>query len=466
MTNGSSTERVLADLRRTAAGGRPGDLLPSTRQLVARHGVGPVTVTRAVARLAAEGVVVSEPGRGTYVAAPRPRRADPPDLGWQTVALADRAVGADDLVELLAPAEPGALVLATGYLDAELQPTRLLADALSRAARRPGSWHRPPLSGVPELRAALAAPSGVDPADVLVVPGGQAGITTALRALVPPGSAIAVESPTYLGVLVAARMAGLRPVPVPVDGGGLRPDLLADALGRSGARLVYCQPAYANPTGVVTPAARRAEILDVVRDAGVFLLEDDYARWLGIDGDAPPPMVRDDPDGHVVNLTSLTKVTAPSLRVGALVARGPAAARLRAQRVVDDFFVPGPMQESAVELLAAAGWRRHLVALRRALAARRDALLQAVSPYVDVPRVPGGGLHLWARLPDGADDVEVAARAARRGLRVSSGTPYFAGEPPAPYLRLTYAAEPPDRLVAAARMIGELLASPSATMPA
>lgn len=453
---------MLADLRRQAAAGRPGDALPSTRALVARHGVGPVTVSRAVARLAAEGVLVSEPGRGTYVAPPRAGRGDPADFGWQTVALADRAAGVEDLVELLTPAEPGTLVLSAGYLDATLQPTRLLADALARAARRPGAWHRPPLSGVPELRAALAGASGVDPNDVLVVPGGQAGISTVLRALVPAGSAVAVESPTYLGALVIARAAGLRPVPVPVDGDGLRPDLLAEALGRSGARLVYCQPAYANPTGVVTSAARRAEILDVVREAGAFLLEDDYARWLGIDGPPPAPMVRDDPDGHVVHLTSLTKATAPSLRIGALAARGPAAARLRAQRVVDDFFVAGPVQEAAVELLASAGWTRHRTALRRALGARRDALLAAVTPFLDVPRVPDGGLHLWARLPGGVDDVELAARAARRGLRISAGRPYFAGEPPAPHLRLSYAAEPPERLVAGARLLGEILSESTA----
>src|SRR5829696_8357254 len=280
MVNGSSIERVLADLRAAAAAGRAGEPLPSTRVLVARHGAGPVTVSRAVARLVAEGLVVSEPGRGLFVAPPRPgAAAEPADLGWQTLALADRPVGGDELVELLAPAEPGALVLATGYPDTGLQPARLLADATSRAARRPGAWGRPPLSGVPELRAALAGLSGVDAADVLVVPGGQAGLSTALRALVPPGSPVVVESPTYLGVLILARSAGLRP------------ELLAEALAMTGARLVYCQPSYANPTGTVMPPRRRAAVLDVVRDAGAFLLEDDCARLLGIAGDPPPPLV-------------------------------------------------------------------------------------------------------------------------------------------------------------------------------
>jgi DNA-binding transcriptional MocR family regulator len=461
MTNGSSTERVLADLRAAAAAGRSGEPLPSTRELASRHGVGPVTVSRAVARLVAEGLLVSEPGRGLFVAPPlAAATAEPADLGWQTLALTDRAVGGDELVELLAPAEPGALLLATGYPDTGLQPARLLADAASRAARRPGAWGRPPLSGVPELRAALAGLSGVDAGDVLVVPGGQAGLSTVLRSLAPPGSPVVVESPTYLGVLVLARSAGLRPVPVPTDGSGLRSDLLAEALARTGARLVYCQPSYANPTGTVMPAQRRAEVLEAVRAARAFLLEDDYARLLGLGAPAPPPLVRDDPHGHVVHLTSLTKASAPSMRVGALAARGPVAARLRTLRVVDDFFVPAPVQEAAVELLAAAGWRRHLSTLHRELAARRDALLAALvrhAPDLTVPLVPRGGLHLWARLPDGVDDVELAARCGRRGLRVSAGTPYHAGEPPAPYLRVSYAAEPAPRLVAGARVLGEVL---------
>ena len=159
----------------------------------------------------------------------------------------------------------------------------------------------------------------------------------------------------------------------------------------------------------------------------------------------------------MVHLISLTKASAPSLRVGALVARGPAAARLRTQRVVDDFFVPGPVQEAAVELLAAAGWRRHLLTLRRELGARRDALAAALPRELPPPRLPGGGLHLWLRLPDGVDDADVAARAGQRGLRVSAGSPYFAGEPPAPHLRLSFAAEPPERLRAGAAILAEIL---------
>jgi DNA-binding transcriptional MocR family regulator len=149
------------------------------------------------------------------------------------------------------------------------------------------------------------------------------------------------------------------------------------------------------------------------------------------------------------------------MRIGALVARGPAASRLRALRAVDDFFVPQPMQEAATELLGSSAWTRHRSALRRALLARRDALLAALAehaPQLAAGPVPAGGLHLWRRLPDGLDDLDVARRCELRGLAVGSGTPYHASEPPAPYLRLTYCAEPPDRLARAARILGEVLA--------
>lgn len=449
---------MATTLRKLAAALAPGDQLPSTRSLVTEHAVSPVTVARAIAQLTTDGTVVTEPGKGTFVA--RRRRVAAPDTGWQTIALGDARVQTVDLGRLLAIPDPGALVLSSGYLPDDLQPTRALAAATARAARRPGAWGRVPPAGLPELRAAFAATIGGDAGDVIVVPGGQAGLSAALRALVAPGAPLLVEVPTYLGALVAARAAGLRPIPVPTDTGGLRPDLLADAFARTGARLLYTQPTYANPTGTVLQPDRRAAVLDVVAASGAFLLEDDWARHLPIDGAVPPPLIRDDTDGHVIYLTSLTKAAAPSLRIGALVARGPAAARLTATRLVEDLFIARPLQEATVELLGSPAWPRHLTALRRALRERRDTLVTAATkelPELELTRIPTGGLHLWLRLPEGLDDVELADRARRDGVVVEAGRPYFVAEPPAAYLRLTYAAASPADLTEGARRIAAVL---------
>ncbi len=461
MSQSNSSERLAGNLRALALSAAPGEPLPSARELVAAHRVSSMTVSRALATLVSEGLVVTEPGRGTFVAPRRPEPASGPgDLSWQCAALAERVVDDYGLAAVLAPSEPGQLPLSVGYLAEDLQPVRALNTAIAHATRRPGGWDRSPTTGIGTLRSALAGIIGVDAADVLIVPGGQAGLSAILRGLVPAAAPVIVESPTYPGVLMLARAAGMRPVPVPADRDGLRPDLLADALARTGARLVYCQPTYANPTGSVMPAGRRAEVLAVVRAANAFLIEDDCARQLALAPGALPAMIRDDPDGHVVHLMSLSKVAAPSLRIGALVARGPAAARLAALRAVDDFFIPVPLQETAVELLRSPSWPRHVNRLRRELLLRRDALVDALRtdvPEVTIERVPDGGLHLWVRLPDGADDVAVARRCASRGLLVSPGRGYHAGEPPAPYLRLTYCGTGVTQLRRAVTLLAEVL---------
>jgi hypothetical protein len=172
---------------------------------------------------------------------------------------------------------------------------------------------------------------------------------------------------------------------------------------------------YANPSGATLAPSRRAAVLDAVRTAAAFLIEDDYARDLTIDGEAPPPLAADDPDGHVIHIRSLTKSAAPGLRIAALGARGPAGARLRSARLVDDFFVAGPLQQATLELVTSPSWDRHRRALRTALRTRRDTLAAALSrhlPDLAPAVVPRGGLHLWVRLPDGVDDIALAAAAA------------------------------------------------------
>lgn len=461
MSDGNAVDRIVQDLRRLVAVADPGTRLPSVRELTARHHASPVTVTEAVRQLVAQGLVEARSGKGTFVAAmPNERRA--PDLSWQTVALGARIPGEDEMQALLALPRPGAIPLSGGYLDADLQPAAALGAALARAARQPAAWLRGPAEGREDLRAWFAREAGgkLRADDMMICPGGQAALSSALRALAAPGDTVLVESPTYLGALATARATGLRVVPVPADADGVLPDQLAAAFARTGARLFYCQPLYANPTGATLAPHRRAEVLAAVRAAGAFLIEDDYARDLAIDGEAPPPLAADDQDGHVIYLRSLTKSAAPGLRVAAIGACGPAGTRLRSARLLDDFFVSGPLQQATLEFVTAPAWTRHRRALRLALRTRREALLTALRthlPELDPPSVSHGGLHLWARLPDGTDDVALAAAASAEGVVVFPGRPWFAAEPPAPHLRLTYAASPPDLMDEAVRRLARAL---------
>lgn len=450
MNDDSSATSVAESLRAELNRYSVGEKLPSSRALVDRFRVSPVTVSRALAALAAEGLVVTRPGAGTFRAPGHAAPAGGFDTSWQQVALTaqdadgqQRVVDASGVLICLTTPPQDVISFNGGYLYPGLQPEQALGAALARAARRPGAWERPPVEGLTALRTWFGRAAGVGPAQVLIAGGGQAALTTSMRALAAPGAPVLVESPTYPGALSIARAAGLRPVPVPVNADGVRPELLADAFAASGARVFLCQPLFQNPTGAVLAERRRRLVLDIAHAAGAFVIEDDFARRLGHGGHVPPPLIVDDRHGTVVHVTSLTKPTSPNLRVAALIAHGPALERLRAVQVVDSFFVPRPLQEAALELVGAPAWPRHLRTVAAGLQQRRAAMLAALErglPGLAPSPAPGGGYHLWLRLPDGTDEAELTTAALRAGVAVSPGRPHFPAEAPSPHLRITYGA--------------------------
>lgn len=465
MDDDNSGQRVTQYLRLMAGGQPAGSRLPSVRDLMRELRVSPVTVQRALERLAREGVLEARPGQGTFVAeAPSPPASTVAnDLGWQSVALGPARASVAALRSLCVVPPGGVAALNGGYLPEDLQPTALLAAAAARAMRRPGIWSRMPVEGLPSLQGwfAAATAGAFQPHEVTICPGTQAANAAAFRALAAPGDAVLLESPTYVGAIAAAQAAGLRVVPVPTDADGVRPDLLAEAFRRTGARLFYCQPSHANPTGAVLSPERRPMVLAAVAQAGAFLIEDDWARDFHLDGDAPPPpLAAADLDGHVIYVRSLTKCAAPGLRIGAICAHGAALERLRGARLVDDFFVPGILQETALQLVTTPSWPRHLRRLRTALRDRRDRLAAALRARLGpacLPHVPSGGLHLWVRLPDGVSDADIEQRAATEGVLVSAGRHWFPAEASGPHMRLSFAAARPDAIDACVAALARLI---------
>lgn len=446
----------------------PGAQLPSTRQLVTEYAASPVTVQKAMRGLAAEGLIESRPGVGSFVRTPRSTR--PQDYGWQTAALSTPRSTLPSVAGALRTAPPDAQALHSGYPEADLLPERLVRTALVRAARGAAATTRPPSAGLDELRAWFAAelaaitPAGLGapPAhDVVIVPGSQSGLTSTFRALVAPGQPLLIESPTYWGAIVAAHQAGVRLVPVPSDADGPDPDELDRSFRETGARALYVQPNYANPTGAQWSSDRAEAVLEVVRAHGAFLVEDDWAHDFGIDTD-PRPVATQDAAGHVVYVRSLTKSMSPTIRIGALIARGPARDRLLADRSAESMYVSGVLQQAALEVVTDPGWRSHLRRLRIQLRERRDLLVASLgehAPQLQVEHVPRGGLHLWARLPDGTNTDRLVRDCEAHGVWVASGREWFPAEPSGPYVRLNFTGPNPSGFPAAARTIAQALAS-------
>jgi len=469
MSNDSSS-RIVTALGDWIATAPPGARLPSTRSLVASHSVSPITVQKALRALATQGLIDTRPGAGTFVRAVRTAR--PLDYSWQTAAMRSPQSRIPALGAAMRTAPQDAIALHAGYPDRELLPERLIRTALARAARSDAALTRSPVAGLPELQSFFASelgaatPLGVTPptpGDVIVLPGSQSGLSAIFRALVTAGQPLLMESPTYWGAFLAAAQAGVRVVPVPTGPGGPDPEQLTRAFEETGARAFYAQPNFANPTGAQWSAGVAEQILEVVRAQGAFLVEDDWAHDFGIDTKSHPVAGLDD-TGHVVYLRSLTKSVSPSIRIAAVIARGPARERILADRGAESMYVSGVLQAAALDVVTQPGWQSHRRNLRHQLGARRDLLLSSLREHVPnahVAHVPPGGLNLWARLPDATDLDRLVADCQAAGVLIAPGSEWFPAEPTGPFIRLNYSGPNPGAFPEGARIIGKALAANS-----
>lgn len=447
----------------------PGAQLPSTRSLVAEYAASPVTVQKAMRALSSHGLIESRPGAGTFVRAVRTAR--PSDYGWQTAAMRSPQNRIPPGAAMRTAAHD-AISLHAGYPDRELLPERLIRAAIARAGRSDVALTRAPVAGLPELQAwfsgelGRSTPVGVAPpapSDVIVLPGSQSGLSSIFRSLVGHGQPLLMESPTYWGAILAAAQAGVRVVPIPSGPKGPDPDELARAFEETGSRVFYAQPNYANPTGVQWTDSVAEQVLDVVRVNGAFLVEDDWAHDFGINTEARPVAARDDA-GHVVYLRSLTKSLSPSIRIAAVIARGPARERILADRGAESMYVSGLLQAAALDVVTQPGWQTHLRSLRQQLGARRDLLLTSLrehAPQAHIADVPPGGLNLWARLPDATDLDRLVRDCEAAGVLIAPGTEWFPAEPAGNFIRLNYSGPNPGAFTEGARVIGRALAENS-----
>ncbi len=454
-----------------------GTRISTHRELVRRFGASATTVSQALALLTQRGLIDSRPGAGSYRTETRPV-APTGDTSWQETALASGRTGSagasprgfntSALIGTLTRSGPEVTDLNGGYLHPQLQPLAALGTALARAARRVEAWDRPPVAGLPELRDWFAADigGGLTRNDILVCAAGQSALATSLRALTQPGDPVVIESPTYPGIIAAAGAAGLHTVPIPLDRDGMRTDYLHDALSRTKARILIVQPLYQNPAGVSLSADRQREIRAIARRHNALVIEDDFGRHMrhADAGPTPPPMIADDPNGTVIHIRSLTKVTSPNLRVGALAARGPVMARLRDAHVIDSMFLSAPLQYTALEVVTARGWKRALATLAATLQHRRTTAVDAVTATFGPDALanrPRGGYHLWVSLPSHLDGAQLAAAALAGGIAVTPGDNYYSTPGNAPHIRLSYVAAPAAVDVGdAIRRLGAVISEP------
>jgi len=295
--------------------------------------------------------------------------------------------------------------------------------------------------GYGPLREAVAAmlPWDVDPAQVLITTGSQQGLDLIAKILIDEDSKVLVETPTYLGALQAFTPMEPKVVSVASDDEGvIVDDLIAQA---KDARFVYLLPNFQNPTGRTMSEARRAAVSEAAAKAGVPIVEDNPYGDLWFDEAPPLPLTARNPEGCIY-LGSFSKVLAPGLRLGFLVAPKAIYPKLLQAKQAADLHSPGFNQRMVSEVMKDGFLDRHVPTIRALYKRQRDAMLAALTREMkglDVQfNTPVGGMFLWVRLPEGLSAVELLPQAVERGVAFVPGAPFYAGASDPRTMRLSF----------------------------
>lgn len=450
---------VAEDVRRGRL--RRGDAVPGSRTLADEIGVHRNTVLAAYRELTAEGWLEARRGSGTFIS------SELPDA--QPRSFAPRASSRDRLgfdVEAIAPPEAsehprGTLVLASGSPDARLVPTDMLARAYRRALRLSGpallSYGDP--RGALRLREALAAMLShlrglpADASSFLVTRGSQGAIDLVARALIKPGDVVAVEALGYRAAWGALEAAGAKLVAVPVDEHGIKVDAIP-----KGVRAVYVTPHHQFPTTVTLTPGRRITLLERARVERFAIVEDDYDFEFHYQGRPVLPLASADRAGVVVHVGTLSKILAPGLRIGFVVAPVPLLDTLAAIRAIVDRQGDHAIEHAVAELLEDSEVQRHVRRVKRIYRERRDVLVEALHAKLEgVVSIepPAGGMAVWIRVDPAVDVDAWAVRALRAGVSFAPARGFSFDGRSRPFARLGFAALDPRELrEAVKRMAG------------
>lgn len=465
------TQQIIDVITTAIASGelQPGDRLPATREIAELVGVNHLTAVRAYRRMREHGQVTARVGAGTFVRDPRAvdAPADQPD--WQRYVLPPPAVS--DHSRAVSTAHEQAVDEGTVPLSVGYPPTRTLpaaawaghvADAIAELG--PLAMQYGPIEGLPGLRGQLATLHGDDPDDVIVVNGAMQGLSITARALIRPGEAVAVESPTFMGTIEVLRDAGARLIPVPVDEDGIDVDELARVAVREDLRAVFLQSRLQNPTGYDLAPDRAERLLELARRHAFFVVDDEVWSELRFAG-RDPGGLRHRAPAHVIAVGSFSKTLGGGLRLGWIRASGGMLERLALAKHTDDLHSPTLTQYAAERMLAAGEYPEHLARIRDEYRRGRDLMLDALdrhlAPVATWTR-PAGGACLLVTLRAELDDRTVLAEAERAGVSVVPGSALTAGPPAVTMLRLAYGYVEPDAIEPGIRRLAQAIRAASA----
>jgi 2-aminoadipate transaminase len=382
-----------------------------------------------------------------------------------------KALGGGEITAILALAGASDVItFSGGFPDPATFPTDVLADIAGRLIEQdPGvALQYSATEGIASVRdyvsgrLASLENRAPEPGELMITSGGIDCMELVAKSYLDAGDVVIVEAPTYLGAIMAFRGYEAEVRGVPVDGEGMRTDVLASQLA-AGLRpkILYTIPDFQNPTGLTMSAARRSELIALARRYGFLVLEDVAYRELGFAA-APPPSLWSTAPDVVLQVGTFSKIFCPGVRMG--WAAGPAGiiSRLVVAKQNSDQ-CSGALGQRMLEEYGRSGQLERQLVASRALYARRAGLMgQALTAHMPEGvtwTTPRGGFYIWLTAPDGVDTVALSAAARARKVAYVPGRPFYPDGEGAAQIRLAYSRVADDLIDEGIRRIGEVLQS-------
>ncbi|WP_426434103.1 PLP-dependent aminotransferase family protein [Bradyrhizobium genosp. P] len=426
-----------------------GTRVPSVRALSKQHGVSISTALQTYRTLEDRGVLVARPQSGFYVAAVQRGMLGLPSTSPRSAKASAVSISGAVAALLQHSSNRAFMPFGCAVPDGDLLASKRLDLMLSRAARRHGTQHNVygPPQGELILRGEIAKRAMrvghmLSPDDIVITSGCTEALTLALSAVAKPGDTIAVEAPTYMGLLHTLEVLGLKALELPVDPvHGIDIEAVAQLLDTERVAACALSSCFNNPLGSMMAEADKRALLAVLARHDVPLIEDDVYGDLYFGRERPKPFIALDGGANTIYCSSFSKSLAPGYRVGWV------AAGARTRRVVERklaFSLCGAVlpQVALAEFLASGAYDAHLRSVRRLFQDNLAQMARAIAasfPTETKMSRPAGGFVLWLELPGGFDlrglfdaaidqgicfapgDVFSASRRFRNCLRLSAG---------------------------------------------
>jgi DNA-binding transcriptional MocR family regulator len=446
---------------------RPGDRIPSVRRACAQHGVSLTTIMRAYLTLENRGLIEARPKSGFFVRSQL--RDGVLEPSTSRVGNSAMRVGVGSLQSRIFDAArmPDVIPFGAAYPGSENLPVEKLSRILASVARSAGArginYDMPP--GSEQLRRQIAKRSldwgaNLSPDEIITTCGGTEALALCLRAVTRPGDVIAVESPTYFGVLQQIEELGLKALEIPMRP---RTGMDLDALERAvkDRRIAACLavPNFNNPLGSLMPDENKRQLLDILARREVPLIEDDINGDLSHTEHRPRVVQSFDKTGRVLLCGSFSKTLAPGYRVG-WVAPGRFYEKVKSLKLTSTLATSSLPQLAIAEFVANGGYDRHLRSLRRNFAAQirqtSEAALQSFPADIKLTR-PDGGFVLWIELPKNVSALKLHDRALAEKISIAPGPMFSATQNFRNFIRINCGHPWTSRLERAMEILGGLV---------